>query len=99
MPQPLLPDVARLPLFERMDEGSLGRLMRRAHDLTVPAHTRLIAEGDPSDFLHILVSGLVELYGTTAGRSATMAVLRPVSTFILAASIRNAPYLMSAVTL
>jgi CRP/FNR family transcriptional activator FtrB len=58
-----------------------------------------ITEGDSSDFLHVRGSGSVELFANWNDRETTMAVLRPTSTFILAATIRQARYLMSARTL
>ena len=74
-------------------------LMRAAYLQTFPPHVDLIAEGEPSDFLHILLSGSVDLYASWNGRETSLATVRPVSTFILAATIRDAPYLMSARTL
>ena len=49
--------------------------------------------------LHIVVEGSVELFGTHDHRETTIDVLRPVTTFILAAVIRDAVYLKSARTL
>lgn len=92
-------DVRRLPLFRGIAEDTFRRLMRASYDQPFPPQVRLIEEGAPAGFLHILVEGMVELYGSANDRDATMAVVRPVSTFILAASIRDAPYLMSARTL
>ena len=66
---------------------------------TSPPQIDLIAEGEPSDFLHVVIAGSVELYSGWNGRETSLATVRPVSTFILAATIRNAPYLMSARTL
>ena len=59
----------------------------------------LITEGEQSDFLHVLSAGSVELFASWNGRETTVTTLKPVSAFILAATIRNAPYLMSARTL
>jgi CRP/FNR family transcriptional regulator, transcriptional activator FtrB len=59
----------------------------------------MIRQGDPADFLHVMLEGAVELYAKWDARECTMAVVRPVSTFILAACIKDAPYLMSARTL
>lgn len=91
-------DVRRLPLFQSIQDGTFARLMQAAYDQTFPAHVEIIREGAPADFLHVVVEGMVELFATTSGSEATMAVVRPVSTFILAASVKNAPYLMSART-
>ncbi|WGR61351.1 transcriptional regulator [Paracoccus ferrooxidans] len=39
------------------------------------------------------------MFSTWNGRDTSLATVRPISTFILAATIKNAPYLMSARTL
>jgi CRP/FNR family transcriptional activator FtrB len=82
-----------------MSEASFAALMRGAYVQNFPAHVELISEGEPSDFLHILLSGSVDLFSEWNGRETSMATVRPISTFILAATIRDAPYLMSARTL
>lgn len=92
-------DMRRLHLFEGVADETFRKLMRAGYDQSFPPCVALIKEGAPADFLHIVVDGMVELYAVSRGREATMAMVRPVSTFILAASIRDAPYLMSARTL
>jgi len=91
-------DIRGLMLFDGVAEPTLRHLMRAGYDQSFPPMVTLIDEGQPATFLHILVEGMVELYARAEAREATMAVLRPVSTFILAASIRDQPYLMSART-
>ena len=59
----------------------------------------LIREGELPDFLHIVVEGTVELYGTSEDRETALAILRPHATFILAAVVRDEVYLTSARTL
>lgn len=92
-------DVRDLQLFDGVQDSTILKLMRAGYDQSFPPYVTLINEGTPADFLHIVVEGMVELYASTNQREATMAVVRPVSTFILAASVRDAPYLMSARTL
>lgn len=72
--------------------------MRGAYVQNFPPAIELITEGDPSDFLHIVVSGSVNLFCSWNNRQTSMMTVRPVSAFILAATIRDAPYLMSART-
>ncbi len=91
--------VRTLPLFANVADAVFRPLLRAAYDQVIPPHVTIVQEGAPADFLHIVVEGMVELYGTANGREATMAVVRPVSTFILAACVKDAPYLMSARTL
>lgn len=92
-------DVRKLDLFARMAAEHFHALMRGAYVQTFPPHVALIAEGEPSDFLHIVMTGTVDLFTAWNGRETSMATVRPISTFILAATIRNAPYLMSARTM
>lgn len=99
MKQAELSDIRRLPLFRSMNEANFLSVTRAAYDQTFPAQVNLIDEGGSADFLHIVIEGAVEIYSGWAGRETTMAVVRPVSTFILAACIKDAPYLMSARTL
>lgn len=99
MPDQIQQDVRALFLFRDIGAATFQNLMRASYDQSLPPHVMLIREGAPADFLHVLVEGMVELFATSNGREAVMAVARPVSTFILAASIRDAPYLMSARTL
>jgi CRP/FNR family transcriptional activator FtrB len=94
-----LPEVRALDLFADMDEGAFGDLMRLAYVQTFPPQVDLIAEGDPADFLHVVLSGAVELYASWNGRETAMATVHPVSTFILAATVKDRPYLMSGRTL
>lgn len=88
-----------LPLFCDMNSENFETLMRRAYVQTFPPLVELVSEGEPSDFLHIVLSGSVSLYSIWNERETSMTTIRPASTFILAASIKGAPYLMSAETL
>lgn len=99
MRTPDFPEVRALPLFRQMDESNFDDVMRGAYLQTFPPQVELITEGDRSDFLHIVVEGSVELFASWNGRVTSMATVLPISTFILAATIRDAPYLMSARTL
>lgn len=92
-------DIRKLDLFAQMAEDQFTSLMRGVYVQNFPAQIELVTEGEPSDFLHIVISGSVDLFSTWNGRETSMATVRPISTFILAATIKNAPYLMSARTL
>jgi len=93
-----LPEVRALRLFKSMSDENFDVLMQAAYLQTFPAQLDLIAEGDPSDFLYIVIEGSVELFARSNGREATMDLVRPVETFILAAVIKDAVFLMSART-
>lgn len=93
------PEIRRLALFESMSEPSFEALMRGAYLQTFPPHVQLIDEGDAPDFLHVLVEGAVEMLSSWNQRETTMAILRPATAFVPAATITDRPYLMSACTL
>jgi len=99
MPDSEYRDVRSLDLFAHMTSENFHALMRGAYVQNFPPHVDLISAGDPSDFLHVVLSGSVDLFSTWGERETSMATVRPVSTFILAATVRDAPYLMSARTL
>ncbi|MCY0096764.1 cyclic nucleotide-binding domain-containing protein [Hoeflea ulvae] len=93
-----LPQVRALRLFESMSDPSFAALMQASYLQTFPAQLDLIHEGESADFLYVVIEGCVELYARSNGREATMAMAHPVTTFILAAVLRDAVYLMSART-
>lgn len=99
MPDLEYQDIRKLNLFAQMTGDNFTSLMRGAYVQNFPAQIELVTEGEPSDFLHIVISGSVDLFSTWNGRETSMATVRPISTFILAATIKDAPYLMSARTL
>lgn len=99
MPESHYPEIRKLNLFADMEEAHFDALMRGAYVQTFPAQIDLFAEGDPSDFLHVLLTGSVDLCASWNRRESSLVTVRPVSTFILAATIRDLPYLMSARTL
>ena len=86
-------------MFAALPEDAFTAVMRGAYVQNFPPHVELITEGDPSDFLHVVLRGAVDLFSRWNRRETSIATVRPVSTFILAATIRDAPYLMSARTL
>lgn len=93
-----IPEIRTLELFRDMAQEHFDTLIRGVYVQTFPPQVELITEGEPADFLHVVISGSVELYARWNGRETSMATVRPVSTFILAATVRDGPYLMSART-
>ncbi len=92
-------DIRNLALFANMDLKHFEAIMRGAYVQNFPPRIVLAHEEEPPDFLHVVLSGSVDLYSSWNGRETSMATVRPVSTFILAATVRDLPYLMSARTL
>lgn len=93
-----LPQIRSLSLFDDMDDSSFDSLLQTAYLQVFPAQLELITEGDPADFLYVVTEGCVELFARSNGRESTMGMVRPVGTFILAAVLKDAVYLMSART-
>ena len=91
--------VRALPLFSGMSEANFDELIAAAFLQRFPQHMTLINEGSLPDFLHIVIEGSVELYGVHDHHETTVDIIRPVTTFILAAVIRDEVYLKSARTL
>ena len=91
--------IRRLPLFADMGEANFTAVLQAAYLQVFPPEVKLLTEGDAADFLHVVVDGCVELFAEANGRETTLALARPVSTFILAAVLKDAVYLMSARTI
>ena len=94
-----IPKIRELELFSDMAEDNFETLVRGAYVQNFPPQIELITEGEHSDFLHIVIDGSVELFASWEGRETVMETVHPVSTFILAATIKDAPYLMSGRTI
>lgn len=90
------PSVRRLPLFRNMLSANFVSLTEYVEVNSVPAGHLLIEQGAPADHLFVVVEGAVELFASWGQRECTMGVVHSVGTFILAACIKDAPYLMSA---
>ncbi len=91
--------VKGLRLFENVSSDTFRSVLAGAHLQRFPAGTFLLLEGDPVDFLYVLLDGQVELHGTWNDKDTTLTILRPVSTFILAAVVLETHALMTARTL
>lgn len=93
------PLIRSLPLFGEMSEQSFAGMMELSMLQRFPARADIIREGDMPDFLYIVIEGAIDLFATRDGEESTIDILYPVSSFILAAVIRDEPYLKSARTL
>jgi CRP/FNR family transcriptional activator FtrB len=88
-----------LPLFSEMKPDNFDSLLDAALLQQFPAEMILIHEGQPADFLHVLLDGLVEIFTEQDGGEWGISLINPISTFILAAVVSDQPYLNSARTL
>lgn len=91
--------IRRLPLFQNMTTAHFEEITQGLTEIDAPEDTILIEQGAAADHLFIVIEGAIQMFARWGKRECTMGVVRPVQTFILAACIRNAPFLMSARTL
>jgi CRP/FNR family transcriptional activator FtrB len=91
--------IRALPLFRALTQSHFDELLRAAFLQQFPSRITLVNEGEVPDFLHVVLRGAVELYGSYKGRETTTEIIYPSATFILASVIRDDMYLTSARTL
>jgi CRP/FNR family transcriptional regulator, transcriptional activator FtrB len=88
-----------LPLFAGISDAGFQQLTQAAFLQRFPAQVTLINEGESADFLHIVLDGLVEMFASHGDRETVLTIVRPITTFILAAVVTDQVYLKSARTL
>jgi CRP/FNR family transcriptional regulator, transcriptional activator FtrB len=93
-----IPQIRGLDLFREVSEPAFDALMRATYLQAFPQGVALFEAGERADFLPVLLQGCVELFGTWSDRRTTITLIEPVRTVVLAASILDMPYLMSATT-
>jgi CRP/FNR family transcriptional activator FtrB len=86
-------------VFKGVTDAHFDELMDAALLQRFPEGVTVVQEGELPDVLHIVVDGLVELFACHDGHETTLDIIEPMSTFILAAVIRDEVYLKSARTL
>lgn len=88
--------VRGLRLFGGVDQKHIDTMLRVSFLQRFPAHVELVREGDPADFLHVVVDGQVEIFSAYRDRETTVAVIGPGHSFITAAVVLDRIYLKSA---
>jgi CRP/FNR family transcriptional regulator, transcriptional activator FtrB len=89
-------DMKRLPLFQGVASPIVDSMLQCSYLQRFPAHVELVREGEPPDFLHVIVDGHVEVFSAYRERETTVAVLGAGQSFIVAAVILDRIYLKSA---
>ena len=89
----------RPKLFAGMAARELDVLIESSTLIEVPARKILFAEGQRPNYLHLLMEGTVELFVRRGRRESSVVLVQKDTPFILAAVVKDAPYLMSARTL
>ncbi|WP_017932524.1 cyclic nucleotide-binding domain-containing protein [Robiginitomaculum antarcticum] len=91
--------IRHVSFFNKCDDSVFKTAVSGAFLQTFPEGTTLLIDGEPVDFLYFVLEGSVELSAGWKSKDTTLAILRPVSTFILAAVVMESDALMSATTL
>lgn len=89
--------IAKLPLFDGLDEKTIKRLAKGARELHVPRGRLLFAPGDACDGMYVIVSGRVKL-GLPVQQHAdkVVALLEPGAAFGETGIFLDEPRIMSA---
>lgn len=92
--------IAQNPVFQSLEEDDLNVLLGNAAVQDQPADTVLFRQGEQAIFLHVLIEGRVGLMGVGMDdRQVVVEFMEPGESFILAAVLTDAPYLMTARTI
>ena len=80
-------------------QATVDEILASARIQTYPVHAEIVREGEPADYLHILLAGLVQVVAHDSGHETTISVLEPPNAFVMAAVYLDRPYLQAARTL
>jgi CRP/FNR family transcriptional regulator, transcriptional activator FtrB len=89
-------NVRGLRIFSGVDAMHVDAMLRVSFLQRFPLGVELVREGEPADFLHVVVTGKVEIFSGYRDRETTVAVLGPGQCFIMAAVVLDRIYLKSA---
>lgn len=87
------------PIFSGVARSEIDAMLQVSFLQRFPPHVELIREGDPADFLHLVIEGHVEVFARHQDRETTVSVVGPGNCFITAAVVVDRVYLKSARTL
>ncbi len=85
-----------LRIFQALPEETLVELSKAGRLESVPAGHVLTREGEKPDFLHIPVTGMIELFSRYGDRETTLAMISPGASYSLGAVLLIEPYLESS---
>ncbi len=74
MRQADLEEMRALTLFEGVADRHVEAMLKAAFLQRFPPMVELVRDGEPADFLHIIVEGQVEVYAAYGDRETTIAV-------------------------
>lgn len=91
-----LSQMRTLRIFEGVEPERVEVMLSASFLQRFPAGVELVNEGEPADFLHVVIEGRVEVFSSYRDRETTVAVLGPGQCFIMAAVVLDRIYLKSA---
>lgn len=87
----------RLPALAELPRDAIDRLLDAGMVQTLPRGAILCEQGQPAEYLHIILRGRVILLGQTADQTETVVDLFEAGDILVAPAVMlNLPYLMSA---
>lgn len=92
----VLASAAALPLFAGLPPDLLQRILGGAQLVRASVGTVLFNEGDPPTFVHLLISGLVDISKKRGRRSCAAMIFTAGDVFMPEAALFHEPYLASA---
>src|SRR5581483_69191 len=85
------------PLFASLDDRLIARVAAITREQWLPQDAEICRQGDPAQYLHVLLEGQVALWATAPDESrAAVEVVRPPGYFVLATVLTDLPHLMTA---
>lgn len=91
-----IPLLRRSRLFADVSEADLGTFLAPCFVQTLPKGSMLCLQGERPEFLHVVLSGAVGLFGEGQREEMLVEFFGPGDSFILAATLLDAPYLLTA---
>ncbi len=82
-------------IFSGVDPNCVDDMLHASFLQRFPPHVELVSEGEPADFLYVVIEGQVEVFARYCDRETTISVLGPGSCFITAAVVLDRVYLKS----
>ncbi|HQS13599.1 cyclic nucleotide-binding domain-containing protein [Reyranella sp.] len=91
-----MPLIRRSRLFSQVGEPDLAAMLAACFVQTLPASATLCRQGEKAEFLHIVLSGRVGLFGSAGHEEALVEFFGAGDAFIVPAVVLDAPYLLTA---
>jgi CRP/FNR family transcriptional activator FtrB len=91
-----LPLIRRSRLFAQLPEADLAAMLATCFVQTLPKEAEPCRQDEKPEFLHVVLSGSVGLFGQGSREDTLIEFFGPGDVFILPAVMLDAPYLMTA---